>query len=468
MKAVVLEIRGDKAAVMTSDGQVRRIDNLHFDIGQQIIVKDKEEKAPIISRSAQKVMKFAAAAAALLLVVARGTYIYSSPYGVVSLDVNPSIEFTINRLDKVLCVNGVNDDGKNIIDSINGNKLINMSIEKAVDVTIDQIESEGYFAGEDRNYVVVAANTIQETHTDKLVNKLDGSLTNNQKVKPIAMKASDEDLTAAREKGTSPGKMMIVESLDSVSAESIDKDEWLGKSVADIVHEYNKCTNNAEESMKVAESSSDEGSENRSACKPSSSKKSAKKQVSEAAKEPKAETVAAAASTSNQGTTAAKDETLAAAADALTSEAAATKDAAEVQLPEVQPAEEASQAPEEEEKKETASTADKPKDLPTASAPVVTGEEDPSKEDPSKDDPASEDPSDEDPSDDESPDEDPSSDEVTDEEIQGDEGDDTPTDAAPADETPCEEAENSEGSEEVPSESVVEEITQEPAQALVS
>ena len=57
MKAVVLEIRGDKAAVMTSDGCVRRIDNMHFDIGQQIIVSDNAEKKPILSRSAQKVMK---------------------------------------------------------------------------------------------------------------------------------------------------------------------------------------------------------------------------------------------------------------------------------------------------------------------------------------------------------------------------------------------------------------------------
>lgn len=306
MKAVVLEIKGDKAAVMTSDGCVRRIDNVHFNIGQQIIVSDIAEKTPILSKSAQKFMKIAAAAAAMLLVVARGTYIYSSPYGVVSLDVNPSIEYTINRLDKVLYVNGVNDDGKNILDNLDGDKLINMSIEKAVDITIDQIESEGYFAGEDRNYVVVAANTIQETHTDKLVNKLDGSLTNNQKVKPIAMKASDDDLTAAREKGTSPGKMMIVENLDSVSAESIDKDEWLGKSVADIVHEYNKCTgsNNTEEYNKPSEEQPSYENDSRpvNQCA-ASAKKAAKKIVAETSKDTSAASTTASTSKKSQSQT---------------------------------------------------------------------------------------------------------------------------------------------------------------------
>ena len=244
MKAVVLEIRNKKAAVLTHGGQILKVCNKDYLVGQEIYVRETSEKVVDFARNASRWMP-AAVAAAFLVVIGRFMCLSLEPYGVVSLDVNPSIEFTINNMDKVLYVNGVNDDGQDIINSINDNMLLNQSIEKAVNVTIDKIESKGYLDGENRNYVVVAANTVKESHTDKLVEKLDRSISANENVQPITMKATDEEVNEARNMGTSPGKMIIVNKLDSVNEESIDKSEWLGRSVADIVNEYDKVTNRA-------------------------------------------------------------------------------------------------------------------------------------------------------------------------------------------------------------------------------
>ena len=241
MKAVVLEIRDKKAAVLTHGGQIIKVSNKDYMVGQEVNIREASEKVVDFAKNAGKWMP-AAAAAAFLFVIGRFMCISMEPYGVVSLDVNPSIEFTINNMDKVLYVNGVNDDGKNILDSISEDKLINQDIEKAVNVTIEKIESQGYLSEPDRNYVVVAANTVKESHTDKLVSRLDKSISKNEKVQPITMKASDEELNEARERGTSPGKMIIVDKLDSVTEKGINKDEWISKSVADIVNEYDKAT----------------------------------------------------------------------------------------------------------------------------------------------------------------------------------------------------------------------------------
>ncbi|MBO4904893.1 MAG: hypothetical protein J5367_06690 [Lachnospiraceae bacterium] len=241
MKAVVLEIRDRKAAVLTHGGQIIKVANKDYMVGQEIAVMDASERIVDIAKSAGKWMP-AAVAAAFLVLVGRFTTLSMEPYGVVSLDVNPSIEFTINSRDKVLSVNGVNDDGKDIINGIDEKDLINQTIEKAVNVTIDKIESEGYMTA-DTNYVVIAANTVKESHTDELVSKIDTAvIENNENVEPITIKATDEEVTEARAKGTSAGKMIIVSKLDSVTEEVIDKDEWLHKSVADIVKEYDKVS----------------------------------------------------------------------------------------------------------------------------------------------------------------------------------------------------------------------------------
>ena len=53
----------------------------------------------------------AAASAAVVLACSVGAYAYTVPCSYVSLDVNPSLEFSLNRFDRVLSVSGVSKDG---------------------------------------------------------------------------------------------------------------------------------------------------------------------------------------------------------------------------------------------------------------------------------------------------------------------------------------------------------------------
>ena len=240
MKAVVLDITDGEATVMTKAGDIIGVSDRSYDIGQEIMIYDKAEKTVLFAGKISRFMPAIAAAAALLIIIGGGSYAYMKPYGTVSLDVNPSVEYTINMFDRVLDVSGVNDDGNDIIADIDVKKLLNKNIETAVEETIEQIEAEGYFTDEDGNYVVVTANTKQEKHTDELVDKLDKKVAVHENVNSIASKVSDDDIEEAHRQGVSAGKKMMVDRLGSVYDEGFDRDEWNKRSVKDIMGEYDR------------------------------------------------------------------------------------------------------------------------------------------------------------------------------------------------------------------------------------
>ena len=109
MKAVILDTDKNEATVMTEGGDIIGIKNNGYEIGQEIILRSGKKRASI-NRITGIV---AAAAAALVITGGIGGYAYYTPYGTVSLDVNPSIEYTINRFDRVLEVNGIRLEATN-------------------------------------------------------------------------------------------------------------------------------------------------------------------------------------------------------------------------------------------------------------------------------------------------------------------------------------------------------------------
>ncbi|MCR4655758.1 MAG: hypothetical protein K5770_05955 [Lachnospiraceae bacterium] len=233
MKAVVLDITDGEATVMTKSGDIIGVRDESYEIGQEIMVKRN------LGSNIIRFLPAVAAAAVLLLTAGTGSYAYLKPYGTVSLDVNPSIEYSINRFDRVLNISGVNDDGSDIVASLDVKQLKYRDIETAIDNTIDQIDAAGYFMDEE-NYVVVTANTKAEVHTEELVDKLDKAVSRHDKVKPISSKVSDDELKKAHEQGISAGKKMMVDRLDDISDEEIDRSKWNEKSVKDIADEYDR------------------------------------------------------------------------------------------------------------------------------------------------------------------------------------------------------------------------------------
>lgn len=73
----------------------------------------------------------AAVAMACLLFVGSSAMLYFTPTAVVSVDINPSFEMEINRFDRVVDVNGYNDDGVALAKTLD---MTHMRYNEAVDV----------------------------------------------------------------------------------------------------------------------------------------------------------------------------------------------------------------------------------------------------------------------------------------------------------------------------------------------
>ena len=116
MKAVVLEIKEKWAAVLCEDGVIRKVKKGNFKVGDSFDFEAENHKKVVSIGSLRRNMVGSAAALFLIVAGVAGTYSYNNVLACsyVSLDINPSIEYTLNRQDKVVAVKGLNNDGQKI------------------------------------------------------------------------------------------------------------------------------------------------------------------------------------------------------------------------------------------------------------------------------------------------------------------------------------------------------------------
>jgi hypothetical protein len=156
MKAVIVEIKGSNAAVLSEDGRISQIKNRNYKIGQEIAMSNNNYT------------KWALTAAAAMLLFVTPAWAYMTPYSYVSIDVNPSFEFSINRFDRVLEVKAVNEDAEEMVKEINIDGLKNKEIKVAVRNVLTELKNQGYITEGEDGGVVVATSSKSEEKTNNL------------------------------------------------------------------------------------------------------------------------------------------------------------------------------------------------------------------------------------------------------------------------------------------------------------
>lgn len=240
MKSVVVEIKAGYAAVLSEDGCISKVKNKNYFIGQVIEMKSSKFK------NINKLVMCSALTAMIAIAGGITLWAYKTPYSYVSLDVNPSIEYSLNRFDKVISVTAVNDDGQEILNELELDKLENQNIENAVAETVNQISEDGYFDNSIDNDIeggiIIATSGEDVEKSEELAEKLQENLENEIKeigkdIKLETISVGLERVQKAKELGVTPGKLNLVEKLQnsSVDPESIILDEWLNKPVKEIM-----------------------------------------------------------------------------------------------------------------------------------------------------------------------------------------------------------------------------------------
>jgi len=234
MNAVIVELRGKKAAALLDNGTVVIVANSNYAIGQQVPYVAQSRKPGKVIRTARKVTAWAAGIAAVLCMGA-GAYSYQAPYSYVSVDVNPSIQFALNRYNQVLKVTAVNSDAQPIIEALNKQEIGHKSIQDAVEITINDLAVNGYLA--DGGYLLFAAASKNEERAEKLADSLIQTA-HEAGPETLTVKAVIGELAQvqiADREGVSLGRQALLELFMGNSEQPISNDEWRNKSVKELI-----------------------------------------------------------------------------------------------------------------------------------------------------------------------------------------------------------------------------------------
>lgn len=116
MKYMVVECGLSYAVVLDSDGRFLKVPNLGYEVGQVLDQVVLTQASGYRSPPGSRMLRRAAAAACLCVVLLGSWFIWRTPMGTVRMQINPEIQMTINRYDRVVALEGLNPDGQLLLD----------------------------------------------------------------------------------------------------------------------------------------------------------------------------------------------------------------------------------------------------------------------------------------------------------------------------------------------------------------
>ena len=95
----------------------------------------------------------------------------TQPANSLTMDVNPSIEIVTNRLDRVVEINPLNDDARELLKGFNPK---DRNLERTVNDLVDLMILTGYIKGGEDNIVMITVS--DDTVDNKLVDKVNRAI----------------------------------------------------------------------------------------------------------------------------------------------------------------------------------------------------------------------------------------------------------------------------------------------------
>lgn len=133
-----------------------------------------------------------------------GHHLYYTPTTVVSIDINPSLEMDINRFDRVIALNGYNDDGVALAAELN---VKNMNYDDAVDALMANDTINDCLAnGEELSIAVVQSDNGDTSQSDAVLNYVSNCTAEHKNAHCYALESDDSQMANAHDAGLSCGK----------------------------------------------------------------------------------------------------------------------------------------------------------------------------------------------------------------------------------------------------------------------
>lgn len=234
MKAVVVDVNGKKAVVLSKDGRFVKVNyTKEMLVGGEITLPDQR-----LLSFYGPLMKALAAAAVFVFTIGTGyvVYSYNMPYSYINVDINPSLEIIANRFDRIIQVEAMNEEGAAMLEN---QQFKNQKVETVVEEIIKKASDKGYIKDGASNSVLLTVSSKEEkktTDVEKLVQgaaeaKIESSgVKADVLVEKVTLKEHDE----ARKLDMSPGKLALIGKLQDVQPQATIE-EYKDAPVKDIL-----------------------------------------------------------------------------------------------------------------------------------------------------------------------------------------------------------------------------------------
>ncbi len=182
MKYVVMECHPAYAVVLDQQGHFLRVANQHFEVGQTVtdVIPMQEVRHYTVQRS---FLKTVAVLAACLCLVFLASWQLLTPYGTVRMQINPDVVVTVNRLNYVIDMIPLNNDGRALLHDYDPGL---QKVDKVLDELADRAASLGYLTADGGIQITVESKNKdwQRSTQHRLLEELKDHLNGNVSVTP--------------------------------------------------------------------------------------------------------------------------------------------------------------------------------------------------------------------------------------------------------------------------------------------
>jgi hypothetical protein len=263
-KGIVMQIADGQAIVMMKECEFRKIPLLDgMAVGQEIEVPNQTtqtvRKKPL-AWFGTPLRKTGVLAASLLLAVgvwgSQSLFAPQSAYAYVTVDINPSVEFSIDQKQHVVDVKGLNDDGQQVLSNLN---VKGFPLIKAVESLTAAAKTKGYF-NSNTEVIITASPAVSDDKLasdhmdlDKIENDLvaqvkTAATTPGSNVDVEGIRVSEQVRTAAQKAGVSPGKYAVYLNAQSNGID-VSLDELKGQSITKVVQAHGNTMSHVVQSL---------------------------------------------------------------------------------------------------------------------------------------------------------------------------------------------------------------------------
>ena len=147
MRYLIMECALSYAVALDEDGRFLRVPNLGYEVGQvveDVVLFGEGEVLDFEARSARRTrgrVGLIAAAACLVVAVVAGGVLWRLPIGTVYMKINPEVSMEVNRLDRVVSLEGENEDGTELVADF---PYYGRTVDEVTDDLAERAEDEGY------------------------------------------------------------------------------------------------------------------------------------------------------------------------------------------------------------------------------------------------------------------------------------------------------------------------------------